>query len=65
VLKTLEKKKTSLQEVGHGLTILNKALKHLQERSTVIDEPRDRIHYIGQNYWNKLILEAAKLNKLV
>lgn len=65
VLKTLEKKKTSLQEVGHGLTILNQSLKHLQERSTVIDEPRDRIQYIGQNYWNKLILEEAKLNKLV
>ncbi len=65
VLKTLEKKKTSLQEVGHGLTILNQSLKHLQERSTVIDEPRDRIQYVSRNYWNKLILEEAKLNKLM
>ncbi len=65
VLKTLEKKKTTLQEVGHGLTILNKALKHLQERSTVIDEPRDRINYLTQNYWNKLIFNEGKANKLL
>lgn len=65
VLKTLEKKKTTLQEVGHSLTILNKSLKHLQERSTVIDEPRDRINYITRNYWNKLIFEEGKANKML
>jgi tetratricopeptide (TPR) repeat protein len=65
VLKTLEKKKTSVQEVGHALTILNKALKHLQERATMIDEPRDRINYLTQNRWNKLMFEEGKANKLL
>jgi tetratricopeptide (TPR) repeat protein len=65
VLKTLEKSKTALKEVGHGITILNKALKNLQERSTFMDEPRDRINYVTQNYWNKFILDEAKANKLV
>jgi tetratricopeptide (TPR) repeat protein len=65
VLKTLEKNTTVFKEIGHGVTILNKALKHLQERSTTIDEARDRINYITQNYWNKFIFAEGKINKLI
>jgi len=52
-------------EIADKLTVLNLALKHLQERSTTIDEPRHRIHYISKNYWNKLLFHEAKQNKLL
>jgi tetratricopeptide (TPR) repeat protein len=52
-------------EIADNLTVLNLALKHLQERSTTIDEPRHRIHYISKNYWNKLLFHEAKQNKLL
>jgi len=52
-------------DIADSLTVLNLALKHLQERSTAIDQPRQRIHYLSKNYWNKLLFQQAKQNKLV
>ncbi|MBN1523960.1 MAG: hypothetical protein JW904_05740 [Spirochaetales bacterium] len=65
ILKSVKNPREIYQESAHGLTILNKALKHLQERSTTIDEPRDRINYLQKNHWNILLMEEAKANKLL
>jgi tetratricopeptide (TPR) repeat protein len=65
ILKNCPVKKDPDSEIADGLTVLNLALKHLQERSTAIDEPRHRIHYLSNNYWNKLLFHEAKQNKLL
>jgi tetratricopeptide (TPR) repeat protein len=65
ILKKCSVPKDEASEFTDNLTVLNLALKHLQERSTTIDEPRQRIHYISKNYWNKLLFQEAKQNKLL
>ncbi len=65
ILKTCPVKKEPESEIADALTVLNLALKHLQERSTAINEPRHRIHYLSQNHWNKLLFHEAKQNKLL
>jgi tetratricopeptide (TPR) repeat protein len=65
ILKKCSVPKNEASEFTDNLTVLNLALKHLQERSTTIDEPRQRIHYISKNYWNKLLFREAKQNKLL
>ena len=62
----LKKKiKIDFAESADRLTVLNLALKHLQERSTAIDDPKQRINYISKNYWNKQLMHEAKENKLL
>ncbi len=48
-----------------SLTILNKALKQLQERASRIENPYDRTRYLNNNYWNSQILDAAKKKNLL
>jgi tetratricopeptide (TPR) repeat protein len=48
-----------------SLTLLNKALKQLQERASKIENPYDRTHYLNNNYWNSRILDAAKKKNLL
>ena len=47
------------------LTILNKALKQLQERASQIEEPSDRTKYLFNNFWNNHIFSEAKKKNLV
>jgi tetratricopeptide (TPR) repeat protein len=49
----------------HKLTILNRAMKHLQQRSSRIENARDRFHLMTSNYWNARLLEEGKARHLV
>ena len=48
-----------------SLTILNQAVKQLQERASKIDNPLARTEYLNCNYWNKKLLEEGKKRKLI
>jgi hypothetical protein len=49
----------------HKLTILNRAMKHLQQRSSRIEKARDRWQLMTANYWNAKLLEEARARRLV
>jgi len=53
------------QVFDDSLTILNQAMKLLQERASKIDDPLERTFYLNQNYWNMKILDEAKKRKLL
>lgn len=52
-------------EVDDYLTILNKALKQLQERASRIEEPADRKKFLFDNFWNNHIFNEAKKKNLI
>ncbi|WP_460052840.1 hypothetical protein [Spirochaeta dissipatitropha] len=45
--------------------IIGKAAKQLQERSTKMDNPKDKIAYLKQNYWSQKLLDTAQAQKMV
>ena len=47
------------------LTILNKALKMLQERANHIESPVQRYEYLNRNRWNRLLMEEAQRKRLL
>jgi len=47
------------------LTVLNKALLLVQQRAARIENPQDRWQYLHRNYWNRELLKAAELKKLI
>lgn len=47
------------------LTLLGKAVKALQERSSRIEEPADKREYLKNVVWNRELLEKAKRHNLV
>ncbi len=47
------------------LTLLSKALRHVQTIASRIDVPSERIEYLNRNYWNSRLLSAGKKNKLL
>jgi tetratricopeptide (TPR) repeat protein len=47
------------------ITILNKALKYLQERASCIDSPREKYLYLHDNVWNRMIMDEARTNRLI
>ncbi len=47
------------------LTVLNKALKHAQERATRIDEVKMRRAFLQSNRWNVRLFADARKHKLV
>jgi hypothetical protein len=49
----------------HRLTVLNKAMKQLQQRSSRIESARDRWQLMTANYWNARLLAEAKSRRLV
>lgn len=60
----------SLPEEGggatdHKLTVLNRGMKHLQQRTSRIESSRDRYELMTANHWNALLLEAARARHLV
>ena len=49
----------------HKVTVLNRALKHLQERSSRIDGPGERWRNITVSFWNSRLYEDAKRRRLL
>lgn len=47
------------------LTVLSKALKHVQERATRIDDVKKRQAFLRRNRWNARLIEDAKSLKLM
>jgi tetratricopeptide (TPR) repeat protein len=47
------------------LTILGKAVNHLQSRISRIDEPGHKTTYAGKNLWNHMLIEEARSHNLV
>jgi tetratricopeptide (TPR) repeat protein len=47
------------------LTILNQALKSLQERAGRIESPDHRAVFLGKNRWNKRIMNEARKRRLL
>ena len=57
-------------EMGDGesvnkLTILSRALKYLQQRASRIDETRDKQDYLNRNYWNSLLMEEGRVQRIL
>ncbi|MBN1411687.1 MAG: ATP-binding protein [Spirochaetales bacterium] len=48
-----------------ALTILNKAVKQLQERASKIEVSIDRSNYLYVNFWNKKLIDEAKERNLI
>ncbi|MBN2440862.1 MAG: hypothetical protein JXJ04_05935 [Spirochaetales bacterium] len=57
--------KSGEDENDDYMTILNKALKQLQERASRIEAPADRTKYLFNNFWNNHIFNEAKKKNLV
>ncbi len=47
------------------LTLLSKALRHVQTIASRIDNPTERREFLNKNYWNSKLLEAGRKNKLL
>ncbi len=46
-------------------TVLGRSVKLIQERTSRMDEYRDKLRYLRQNAWNKQMMEAARRHNLV
>lgn len=53
------------EDLEDMVTILGKAVKHLQERTSRIDNYGDKTSYLRRNYWNAKLIEKAKRFNLV
>ncbi len=45
--------------------IIGKAAKQLQERSTRIENPQQKIAFLRNNYWSQSLLQAAQASKMI
>ncbi len=52
-------------ELDDSLTVLNKALKLLQQRASKIEESTSRWRYLNNNYWNGLLFAEARRRKMI
>lgn len=56
-------------QAGRGglerLTVLSRSLKYIQERASKTDDTELKQGYLRRNYWNSLILQASRDNKLL
>jgi tetratricopeptide (TPR) repeat protein len=52
-------------ELDDSLTVLNKALKLLQQRASRIEDSTLRWRYLNSNYWNARLFAEAKRKKLL
>ena len=48
-----------------SLTVLGKSVKYMQERSSRIDQYRDKRSFLSANYWNKQLLDSARSHNLL
>jgi tetratricopeptide (TPR) repeat protein len=46
-------------------TVLGKAVKLVQERTSRIDQYQDKIRFLQSNVWNRELMTAARINNLV
>lgn len=53
------------EEIEDMVTILGKAVKHLQERTSRIDNYADKTSYLRRNHWNAVLTAKAKRYNLV
>lgn len=53
------------EQLDDKATVLGKALKALQERSSRIDVPAQRSAFLTRNLWNRRIMDDARTRKLV
>jgi len=47
------------------LTILGKAVKHAQERTSRIENYGDKTSYLNNNYWNRRLMDEAREHNLI
>ena len=47
------------------LTILGKSVRFMQERSSRIDRYSDKTAFLEKNYWNRQLIEQARLHNLL
>lgn len=52
-------------EAVDRLTLLSKALRHVQKTASNIDNPKHRQMYLSQNYWNSGLMEEGRDHKLI
>ncbi|MDA3939536.1 MAG: hypothetical protein PF693_09530, partial [Spirochaetia bacterium] len=52
-------------EAVDRLTLLSKALRHIQKTASNIDDPKHRQMYLSQNYWNAGLMEEGRAHKLI
>jgi len=52
-------------EAVDRLTLLSKALRHIQKTASNIDNPKHRQLYLSRNYWNSGLMEEGRAHKLI
>jgi hypothetical protein len=52
-------------EAVDRLTLLSKALRHIQETASNIDDPKQRQMYLSLNYWNSGLMNEGRAHKLI
>lgn len=52
-------------EAVDRLTLLSKALRHIQKTASNIDNPKHRQMYLSLNYWNSGLMEEGRVHKLI
>lgn len=55
----------SQHERDDRLTVLGKAVKFVQERTSRIDTYRDKVQFLSRNEWNRRLMAAAEKHNLV
>jgi len=53
------------EEAVDRLTVLNKALRFLQERAGRIESVEQRSMFLSKNTWNKILMDEAKMRRLL
>ena len=52
-------------EAVDRLTLLSKALRHIQQTASHIDNPKHRQMYLSDNYWNSGLMNEGRAHKLI
>ena len=52
-------------EAVDRLTLLSKALRHIQQTASHIDNPKHRQMYLSSNYWNSGLMNEGRAHKLI
>ena len=64
-LHALSFPKYSGAEAVDRLTLLSKALRHIQQTASHIDNPKHRQMYLFNNYWNSGLMNEGRAHKLI
>lgn len=52
-------------EAVDRLTLLSKALRHIQQTASHIDNPKERQLFLTNNYWNSGLMKEGRAHKLI